>query len=78
MLTHVYLSIDETKDVSLSIKKVNKELSKKYEPPFGNGGDQNNYTIPEAEICKKLNIRLIDGLGDKIQSSSWLLNKKND
>ena len=45
---------------------------------FGNGGDQNNDTIPETNICKELNIKLIDGLGDKIQSSSWLLKKKND
>ena len=28
IVDYVYLSIDETKDVSLSIKKVNKELSK--------------------------------------------------
>lgn len=40
---------------------------------FCNGGDQFNNIIPEAEICKKRNITLIDGLGDKIQSSSWLI-----
>ena len=43
---------------------------------FANGGDQNNDTIPEAEICKMFDIELIEGLGDKIQSSSWLLEKK--
>ena len=43
---------------------------------FANGGDQNNDTIPEAEICKMFDIELIDGLGDKIQSSSWLLGEK--
>jgi D-beta-D-heptose 7-phosphate kinase/D-beta-D-heptose 1-phosphate adenosyltransferase len=43
---------------------------------FGNGGDQNNLSIPESEICKKLHIKMIDNLGDKIQSSSWILNKK--
>jgi cytidyltransferase-like protein len=74
----VYLSIDDTKDVSLTIKKINEELSNKYELIFGNGGDQNNDTIPEAKICKELKIKLIDGLGEKIQSSSWLLKKKND
>lgn len=42
---------------------------------FCNGGDQNNLSIPEADICNKLNIQLVDGLGEKIQSSSWLLNK---
>ena len=78
IVDYVYLSTDNTKDVSLSIKKISEELSYQYELLFGNGGDQNNETIPEAKICKDLNIKLIDGLGDKIQSSSWLLNKKND
>ena len=78
IVDYVYLSIDEKKDVSLSIKKIYNELSHQYDLLFGNGGDQNNDIIPEANICKELNIELIDGLGDKIQSSSWLLNKKND
>lgn len=78
IVNYVYLSIDNTKDVSLTIRKINEELSNQYEILFGNGGDQNNDTIPEAKICKKLKIKLIDGLGDKIQSSSWLLNNKND
>jgi hypothetical protein len=43
---------------------------------FANGGDQNNLTIPEKAICETLGIDLIDGLGGKIQSSSWLLNAK--
>lgn len=78
IVNYVYLSIDNTKDVSLTIRKINEELSNQYEILFGNGGDQNNDTIPEAKICKELNVKLIDGLGDKIQSSSWLLNDKND
>ena len=40
---------------------------------FCNGGDQNNNTIPEADICKKRHILLKDGFGNKIQSSSWLI-----
>ena len=69
------LSIDDTKNVSKSIKKIHTLYSKKFDIIFGNGGDQNNNSIPEAEICKKLNIKLLDGLGTKIQSSSWLLKK---
>lgn len=42
---------------------------------FCNGGDQNNNTIPEGDICKKRGIELRDGFGDKIQSSSWLIAK---
>jgi cytidyltransferase-like protein len=43
---------------------------------FCNGGDQNNNTIPETEICNKVGIELRDGFGDKIQSSSWLIKGK--
>lgn len=45
---------------------------------FCNGGDQNNNSIPEVEICKKLGIELRDGFGNKIQSSSWLIKGKKD
>ena len=44
---------------------------------FCNGGDQNNNTIPEIEVCNKRGIELRDGFGDKIQSSSWLIKGKN-
>jgi cytidyltransferase-like protein len=40
---------------------------------FANGGDQTNESIPEVEICRELGIQLVDGLGAKIQSSSWLI-----
>ena len=42
---------------------------------FTNGGDQNNNSIPESAICIKQGIEMKDGLGDKIQSSSWLVSK---
>lgn len=42
---------------------------------FSNGGDQTEQTIAEDVICKKLGIKMVFGLGDKIQSSSWLLKK---
>ena len=43
---------------------------------FSNGGDQTEHTIAEGGICKKLGIKMVFGLGDKIQSSSWLLKDK--
>ena len=70
------LSIDNDKTVRETIKKIYTDFHKYYELTFANGGDQNNKTIPEKSICNKLGIKLIDGLGEKIQSSSWLLNKK--
>ena len=40
---------------------------------FTNGGDQNNDSIPEAPVCKEIGCELVDGLGMKVQSSSWLM-----
>lgn len=62
----VILSIDDDRTVCKTL-----ELIQPY--AFCNGGDQNNSTIPEKSVCDKYNIKLIDGLGDKIQSSSWLI-----
>jgi hypothetical protein len=42
---------------------------------FANGGNQNKDTIPEKLICEELGITLLDGQGEKIQSSNWLLKK---
>lgn len=69
----VYLSIDQDRTVCQSIRKVHQELSESYHLAFANGGDQNNQSIPEAPVCMELGIELLDGLGEKIQSSSWLL-----
>ena len=69
----VFLSIDKNRTVCNTIEKIFKDYGSEFELYFANGGDQNNNTIPEKNICDKLGIRLIDGLGDKIQSSSWLL-----
>jgi len=59
-------------------RTVCKTLAMLHPNVFTNGGDQNNDSIPEAIVCKELGIELIDGLGDKIQSSSWLLKSHND
>ena len=71
----VFLSVDQDRTVIKSIEEINNADGKEYELYFANGGDQNNQVCPEAEICRRLGINLIDGLGDKIQSSSWLLKK---
>ena len=69
------LAIDKDRTVQKTIEKIHNEYSEKYDLLFANGGDQNNNTIPERVTCEKLGVQLIDGLGDKIQSSSWLLKK---
>jgi D-beta-D-heptose 7-phosphate kinase/D-beta-D-heptose 1-phosphate adenosyltransferase len=67
------LSIDQDRTVCETIRMIANKYGEDYEMAFANGGDQNNDTIPERPICEEMNLALIDGLGDKIQSSSWLL-----
>ena len=71
------LSIDTDRTVSATIKMIAEQFGEEFELGFANGGDQNNDTIPERAVCEEMNVALIDGLGDKIQSSSWLLKKSN-
>ena len=75
MVDKCFLSIDKDRTVVESIKMIFNEFGEEYLLAFANGGDQNNDTIPERPICEELEIELIDGLGGKIQSSSWLLKK---
>jgi len=70
------ISVDKDRTVCASIRTIFETYGAEYDLGFANGGDQDNNSIPEAPICKELNIELIDGLGDKIQSSSWLLKNK--
>ncbi len=72
-VNEVILSIDKDRTVCATLEKIAIDYSDKYSLAFANGGDQNNDTIPERPICESLGITLLDGLGDKIQSSSWLL-----
>ena len=69
------LSIDQDRTVCKTIEKIAIDYGSEYDLSFANGGDQNNNTIPERTICDQMGINLVDGLGDKIQSSSWLLKK---
>jgi cytidyltransferase-like protein len=64
----VFLSIDEDAAVCRSLEAVSPDV-------FAKGGDRFADEIPEAEVCRRLNIQMIDGLGQKVQSSSWLLEK---
>jgi cytidyltransferase-like protein len=68
-----FLSIDQDRTVTATIAKIYLDFSQEFNLAFANGGDQNNDTIPERTICEELGVALLDGLGNKIQSSSWLL-----
>jgi len=73
---HALISIDKDKTQIETLKELHATYSGVYSLAFANGGDQSSKSIPETPICTELGIELIDGLGDKIQSSSWLLDKK--
>ena len=70
-----WISVDEDSTQNATLKLMVNKFYGSMKLIFANGGDQTNETIPESEICKQFDIELVDGLGDKIQSSSWLLNQ---
>lgn len=72
---HCILSIDQDRTVCKTIEKIALDFGNDFDLSFANGGDQTNSSIPEKSICDQLGISLVDGLGVKIQSSSWLLKK---
>ncbi len=70
---YALISSDRDRTQCYTLQQFHEMFSDKYDLAFANGGDQTNDTIPEKEVCERLGIELLDGLGDKIQSSSWLL-----
>jgi cytidyltransferase-like protein len=69
------ISIDTDRTVCATLEKIAEEYGAQFQLYFANGGDQNNQSIPETEICNKKNIKLIDGFGDKVESSSNLIKR---
>ena len=61
----VFLSVDNDRTVCKSLEEIKPDI-------FANGGDRATSEVPETPVCKKFNIKMIDGLGDKIRSSSSL------
>ena len=59
----VFLSIDEDKSVCRSLEVIKPNI-------FANGGNRSLSEIPETAVMKKFNIKMVDGLGEKIRSSS--------
>ena len=71
MVDEAILSCDKDKSVCETIRMI-KRMKPMDELTFCNGGDrqidQNN--IFEFKVCQELEIPMVDGLGDKIRSSS--------
>ena len=66
---HVFLSIDKDKSQCESLRHINPDI-------FAKGGDRTSGEIPESKVCKELGIDIVDGLGEKIRSSSDLTGLK--
>ena len=69
------ISLDRDKTQCATLTFLAKKYAAVFDLYFANGGDQNNESIPEVPVCKENGIVLIEGLGVKVQSSSWLLKK---
>ena len=69
------ISIDQDKTQRATLAHLADSYNNDFDLFFANGGDQNNDSIPEVPVCKEKGIGLLEGFGDKIQSSSWLLKK---
>lgn len=69
----VVLAIDDYRFPDGEIPVI-KTLAKLKPDVFANGGDRHNLkNVPEYPICKKLGIKIVDGLGKKIRASSQLI-----
>jgi len=64
----VVLSIDKDKSICKTLAMIKPHI-------FAKGGDRTAGEIPEGAICRELGIEIIDGLGAKIQSSSYLVKR---
>ncbi len=66
-----FLALDTDKTVCESLEYVFRRYASGYsEVIFAKGGDRFNGEVPEATTCKTLGIKMVDGLGAKIRSSS--------
>lgn len=88
---YIFMSFEERKEIIESIRYVdkvtpvidtNESVAKTLEQLkpniFAKGGDRTIDNIPESEInvCERLGIKIVSGVGGgKVQSSSWLIDK---
>jgi len=67
----IFMSIDEDPTVCKSLAEIKPNI-------FAKGGDRFSNEIPESSVCNEYNIQIMDGLGKKIQSSSWLIKRSSE
>jgi D-beta-D-heptose 7-phosphate kinase/D-beta-D-heptose 1-phosphate adenosyltransferase len=69
-VSNVVICIDNDNSVCRTLRVVRPDI-------FAKGGDRTKDNIPEVDVCKELDIKIVDGVGgyDKPQSSSWLVDR---
>ncbi len=63
MVDDVFKALDVDETVTLSLAFLRPDI-------FAKGGDRSSNEIPEGPVCHNLGIKIVDGLGEKIRSSS--------
>lgn len=64
------LAVDEEPPVIETLKVI-AEMHPQHELVFANGGDRDSTkVIPETGVCEELGIKMVWGLGDKVDSST--------
>ena len=71
MVDQTFIAVDEDETVCEFLRLIKPDI-------FAKGGDRHSGEIPEAKICKELGIQIVDGLGNKIRSSSNLIKGINN
>jgi cytidyltransferase-like protein len=62
------LSVDADRSVCRTLDQLRPEV-------FAKGGDRTGAEVPERQVCERLGIRIVDGLGMKVASSSAITSK---
>ena len=68
-VTEIVKAKDDDRTVVASLEETIPDI-------FAKGGDRTSGEIPESKVCGELGIEIIDGLGEKIRSSSDLTGLK--
>ena len=64
-----FMNQEDRMKIISSLRHINPDI-------FAKGGDRTSGEIPESKVCNELGIEIIDGLGEKIRSSSDLTGLK--
>lgn len=89
---YVFMSFNERKEILENLRSVDevikcidrdntviKTLMILKPDIFAKGGDRTVENTPEQEICQKLGIKIVFGVGgNKVQSSSWLIDSATE